>query len=149
MYRRSGEKVHNSRGMLLPSSAFYFEWDKASSQNDVNALLDLYAPDAVLESPQVPHLLGTRKGFCRGREELRLFFEAVAARKTHERQHHRAGYLTDGKRLIWESPRAAPGLEQMDSVQAMDIDDHGLIEHHRVYWGWYGISLFERNEHRR
>jgi hypothetical protein len=33
--------------------------DEALSKNDATALLALYAPDAVLESPLVSHLMGT------------------------------------------------------------------------------------------
>ena len=35
----------------------YREWDKALSSNDMDALLELYAEDAILESPLIPHLL--------------------------------------------------------------------------------------------
>jgi ketosteroid isomerase-like protein len=34
----------------------YHEWDKALSSNDMDALLELYAQDAVIESPLIPHL---------------------------------------------------------------------------------------------
>ena len=35
----------------------YIEWDKALANNDVDALLALYADDATLESPLVMHVL--------------------------------------------------------------------------------------------
>jgi hypothetical protein len=28
----------------------------------------------------------------------------------------------------------------MDFVEVMEIEN-GLIEHHRVYWGWRGVSV--------
>jgi len=43
----------------VPIERIYFAWDDALSGNDAAALLALYAPDAVFESPLVPHLLGT------------------------------------------------------------------------------------------
>jgi steroid delta-isomerase len=50
-------------------------------------------------------------------------------------------FLTDGRRvLIWEYPRAAPDGDQADLVEVMEIEG-GLIQHHRVYWGWKGSLL--------
>lgn len=69
-----------------PVEKIYFECDKALSQDDAAALIELYAPDGVIESPLIPHLLGKPEGVCRGRDEMRLFFEAVAVRKPPVRQ---------------------------------------------------------------
>jgi hypothetical protein len=30
----------------------------------------------------------------------------------------------------------------MDIVEVMEVRD-GLIQHHRVYWGWYSVKLYE------
>ena len=130
-----------------PVERIYFEWDKALSENNPAALLALYAEDAVLESPLIPHLLGKEQGVCRGHQELRPFFEAAAARKPTLRQYHRTGYLTDGKKLIWEYPRAAPNGDQMDFVESMELNDRGLIQRHCVYWGWFGVGVLQRNEY--
>src|SRR5919109_724387 len=86
----------------------YREWDEALSQNDAARLVALYAPDAVLESPLVSHLLGTETGICRGRDELTKLFEVLATRKPPVRQFYRTGYFTDGKTIMWEYPHAAP-----------------------------------------
>jgi ketosteroid isomerase-like protein len=84
----------------------YREWDQALSHNDAEGLLQLYARDAVIESPLIPHLMGKEEGVCRGHEEMRPFFEAVATRKPELRQYYRTGYLTDGdKKLVFEYPR--------------------------------------------
>src|SRR4051794_18387593 len=56
----------------------YHEWDAALSKNDTTAILRLYAPGAVLESPLVSHLLGTENGVCRGHDELKRLFEILA-----------------------------------------------------------------------
>lgn len=137
------------RPYASPAERIYYEWDKALSRNDANALLELYAPDAVIESPLIPHLLGKNEGVCRGREEMRPLFEALATRKPRVRQYNRTGYLTDGKRLIWEYPRAAPNGDQMDFVEAMELNDDGLIQRHCVYWGWFGFGVLQRDEYRR
>lgn len=132
-----------------PVERMYFEWDKALSENDANALLQLYAPDCLFESPLVPHLLNTERGICKGQEELRPLFDLLAVRKPPVRQYHRTGYLTDGRRLIWEYPRAGSNGDQMDFVEAMDLNEQGLIQRHCVYWGWYGFGVLQRNEYHR
>lgn len=126
----------------------YKEWDKALSSNDPAALLALYAPDATLESPLVPHLMGTGSGICTGREELLRFFEILAKRKPVVRRYHRTGFLTDGNKMMWEYPREAPEGEQMDFVEVMELRD-GLIQHHRVYWGWFGVRVLQTDSYRR
>ena len=132
-----------------PVERIYYEWDKALSHNDANARLELYAPDGVIESPLISHLLGKEEGVCRGREEMRPFFEALAVRKPPVRQDFRTGYLTDGKQLIWEYPRAGPKGDQMDFVEAMELNDKGLIHRNCVYWGWFGFGVLQRNEYHR
>ncbi len=126
----------------------YHEWDKALSQNDAEALLRLYAPDAVIESPLIPHLLGKPEGVCRGHQEMRPFFELVAKRKPSLRQYYRTGYLSDGKnKMTFEYPRATPEGEQMDFVEVMELNGNGLIQHHKVYWGWRGFAVLARDEY--
>ena len=48
---------------------------------------------------------------------------------------------------MWEYPREAPDGEQLDFVEVMEIDEGGLIRRHRVYWGWFGLSVLERGEY--
>jgi len=123
----------------------YQEWDEALSKNDTAAILSLYAPNAALESPLVPHLMGTETGICRGREELKKLFE-IATRKPKVRQFHRTGYFTDGRKVMWEYPRATPQGDQMDFVEVMEIEN-GLIQKHRVYWGWFGFNVLRKNQY--
>ena len=63
------------------------------------------------------------------------------------RQYYRTGYLTDGKRLFWEYPRAAGHGEQMDFAEVMELNDDGLMQRHCVYWGWYGVRVIERDQY--
>jgi SnoaL-like protein len=128
----------------------YHDWDKALSENDAEALLKLYAKDAVIESPLIPHLLGKADGVCRGQDEMRPFFEAVATRKPSLRQYYRTGYVSDGNgKMMFEYPRAAPRGEQMDFVEVMELNDDGLIQYHKVYWGWRGFAVLAKNEYQR
>jgi hypothetical protein len=118
------------------------------SNNDIESLLALYAPDATIESPLIPHLLNCEEGICRGRDELRQFLEMVVARKPEKRKYFRKNYFTDGKTLMWEYPRATPEGEQMDFAEIMELEN-GLIQHHRVYWGWKGVSVLKKDEYHR
>ena len=128
----------------------YHDWDKALSENDAEGLLKLYAKDAVIESPLIPHVLGKEEGVCRGHEQMRPFFQVVANRKPAIRQYYRTGYLTDGKKkMMFEYPRAAPKGEQMDFVEVMELNDDGLIQYRRVYWGWRGFAVLQKNEYHR
>ena len=72
-----------------------------------------------------------------------------SSRKPPVRTYRRSGYLTDGKRLIWEYPRDAGAGEQMDFVEVMELDDDGLIRRHCVYWGWFGVGVLQRDEYPR
>src|ERR1051325_8926698 len=120
----------------------YREWDRAWSNDDLDAMIELYAPDAVLESPLVSHLLGGANGVLKGRDEIRKLLDKAAPRKPGKRTFYRRGYFTDGRLLVWEYPRATPGGEQMDFFEVMEIAD-GLIQAHRVYWGWRGVEVLK------
>lgn len=72
-----------------------------------------------IESPLIPHLMGSERGICRGHDEMRPFFEAVAREKPQIRRYYRTGYFSDGKKLMWEYPRISPDGEQMDFVEVM------------------------------
>ena len=133
----------NNESFQQAAERIYHDWDKALSEDDVDALLALYDPDAILESPAVPLTMGTASGVCPGHKELRPLLERVAARKPPLRTYHRTGYLTDGARtMIFEYPRATPDGEHMDVVEVMEIAD-GLIQRHRVYWGWRGVKVIQ------
>jgi hypothetical protein len=132
MTRRSAEQI-------------YHDWDEALGRKDVEAAIALYAPDCILESPLVCHLLKSERGVVEGRDKLRDFVHLVFSRTPSTRQRYRNGFFTDGRKLIWEYPRATPNGEQMDFVESMEINDDGLIQRHCVYWGWYGVGVLQRD----
>jgi hypothetical protein len=45
-------------------------------------------------------------------------------------------------------PKGGADREQMDFVEVMEIEDR-LIQHHRVYWGWFGHHILEKDQYRR
>jgi ketosteroid isomerase-like protein len=143
---RAVESSSSVASFASPLEHVYYAWDEALSRNDVNGLLALYAPDAILESPLVPHLMGWERP-ARGQAELRALFEKLAVRKPKARQFYRTGYLTDGNKLIWEYPQDTPKGQQMDFVEVMELNKDGLIAKHRVYWGWVGFGVLQRDEY--
>jgi hypothetical protein len=124
----------------------YHAWEKALSTNDVEGLLSLYAPNAILESPLVPYLLEKESGICSGQKELRLLIEKVAQRKPTIRGYFSKNYFTDGKTIVFEYPRQTPDGEQMDFIEVMEINN-GLIQYHRVYWGWRGFKVIHEDKY--
>jgi hypothetical protein len=133
---------------LRAAERIYHEWDDALGRKDLAASMRLYAMDTTLESPLIRHLRGGRTGVVRGRDDLRTFVETVFDRTPELRRRHRTALFTNGKTLIWEYPRATPDGEQMDLVEVMDVKD-GLIQHHRVYWGWKSVKVLEDDAYRR
>ena len=138
---------NDSNDLNIAVQRVYEEWDKALAQKSVSAALALYTPDATIESPLIPHLMGTEKGICRGHEELRRFIELVFQNTPPARRRFRTGYYTDGKTLMWEYPRHTPDDEQMDFVEVMELEN-GLIRNHRVYWGWFGLEILKKGQHK-
>jgi ketosteroid isomerase-like protein len=126
----------------------YHKWDDALGRKDLDASMQLYAMDTTLESPLVRHLRGGETGIVHGRDDLRRFVETVFDRTPPIRRRHRTAFFTDGKTLIWEYPRVTQDGEQMDLVEVMDVKD-GLIQQHRVYWGWLSVKVLEDDEYRR
>jgi hypothetical protein len=133
---------------LRAAERIYHEWDDALGRKDLDASMRLYTMDTTLESPLIRHLRGGMTGIVRGRDDLRRFVETVFDRTPDIRRRHRTAFFTNGKTLIWEYPRVTPDGEQMDLVEVIDVKD-GLIQHHRVYWGWRSVKVLEDDEYRR
>jgi len=137
---------------LSDCARIHQQWHERAKSRDTEGLLALYARDAVLETPLVQAIFDDREsGVLHGHQEIRPFFEEGARRRPNAlvRWHRRGKWLTDGERLlIWEYPRQAPDGDQVDLVEVMEIAD-GLIQHHRIYWGWFGTALLTRSAVRR
>jgi predicted SnoaL-like aldol condensation-catalyzing enzyme len=118
----------------------YQLWDDALGKKDLEASLSLYANDATIESPLVQHLMKTKEGIVRGKDQLRRFITLVFQSNPPQRKRFRTGFFSDGRVIMWEYPRATPGDDQMELVEVMEIQS-GLIHRHRVYWGWYALNV--------
>ncbi len=129
------------------AETIYAAWTMAFAEKDLEGVLALYAPDATLESPLVNNLLGTELGIVSGRDKLRTFFGIIINSTPTLRNRHRASFFTDGKTMIWEYPRITPTGEQTDMAESMTLKD-GLIQSHRIYWGWGGSKLLQKDQYR-
>ena len=129
------------------AEAIYKAWAKAFAEKDLEGVLALYAPDATLESPLVNNLLRAERGIVEGRDNLRKFFGIIIQSTPPLHNRHRANFFTDGKTMIWEYPRVTPTGEQTDMAEVMQLKN-GLIQSHRIYWGWGGTKLLQKDQYR-
>jgi ketosteroid isomerase-like protein len=136
------------RASLEAAEAVHQAWNDALARKDAEALVALYADDAVIESPLVSYLLGTERGICSGKQAIRDFLPKVFANQPEERRTHRNPVFTDGRVMMWEYPRSAPDGDQMDFTEVMELEG-GRIKRHRVYWGWFGVRTLTTGSHRR
>jgi predicted SnoaL-like aldol condensation-catalyzing enzyme len=125
---------------MQDTERIYRLWDDALGKRDLEASLALYAEDASIESPLVCHLMQTPEGIVQGKENLRTFITMVFQTNPPQRKRFKKGFFSDGRVLTWEYPRQSPDGDQMELVEVMEIED-GLIKRHRVYWGWYALSV--------
>lgn len=124
----------------------YHQWDERTRAHDIDGLLELYLPDAVLESPLVPRVLDQPLGVLTGHAQLRPFFQRGTDNRPNDlvRWHRSGSYHFDGRTLIWEYPRETPDGDQVDLIEVMDLAGP-RIAHHRIYWGWFGTPLLTRS----
>ncbi|WP_175903138.1 nuclear transport factor 2 family protein [Burkholderia seminalis] len=116
-------------------------WHAAVVARDLDALMALYADDAVLETPLVVVTLPAHgSGVLHGKDAIGAFFAAGLQNPGSPlgRWYRTGLFFSNGRQLVWEYPRATPDGDQVDLVEVMDLRD-GLIAHHRVYWGWVGF----------
>lgn len=134
--------------LLAEAERIHHAWNDALATKNAEALIALYAEDAMIESPLVRYLLDTDEGVCKGRDAIRAFIPLVFKHQPKERRTHRNPVSTDGHVMMWEYPRATPEGDQMDFTEVMEIEN-GRIRRHRVYWGWYGVRTLTTGSHSR
>jgi len=103
-------------------------------------LIELYANDAVLESPLVPAILSDKtESILRGREEIKRFLDEEAKRRPNPlvRWYRTDRWLSVGNTLVWKYPRQTPDGDQLDILEVMGIRN-SKIQHQRICWGWKG-----------
>ncbi|CAM2342270.1 nuclear transport factor 2 family protein [Burkholderia vietnamiensis] len=126
----------------IDAQRIHHDWHAAVVARDLDALMALYAPDAILETPLIVVTLPEHgSGVLHGKTAIAAFFAAGLRDPRNQlgRWYRTDQFFSNGRQLIWEYPRATPDGDQVDLVEVMDLRD-GLIAHHRVYWGWAGFN---------
>jgi ketosteroid isomerase-like protein len=106
-------------------------WLSAFNAGDVEALLELYAEDAVHESPKVRMAMRGGDGKLRGKTALREWWQGAFSRlpgMTYEL----TALTSDPSRAVIEYIRRAPGEEPLAVAEAFEVRD-GKIVHSIVY----------------
>jgi hypothetical protein len=126
----------------------YEEWHRAATSSDVEALVDLYADDAVMETYMAVLLLKQDSGLLPGKSEIRRFLEANFATRESvmdlgDVKFYRTGYLFDGHTLAWEYLRDTPNGDSHEMSEVLELSGRKIIKH-RIYFGWHGLSAGQR-----
>lgn len=129
------------------ASYVFREWHKRIEERDAPALSELYAADAVLESPLVPVLFDLRSGIVEGRIALDSFLQETTRKRFDEdtSPHGTDIFRFDGHRLVWEHPRQTTNGDKLDLVEIVELDGP-LISRHRIYWDWHGVGRIDPAE---
>ena len=109
--------------------------DAASSRNDVEALVGLFAPDATIESYLVSRVFDRTEGVCRGRVEIRELALALSKRGRPWGGH--GPPIIQGNTAAIEY-KSASSDAAMFSVDIIEVND-GKIQSLRAYAGWRAI----------
>jgi ketosteroid isomerase-like protein len=109
------------------------EWLRAFNARELDALLDLYALDAVHTSPKLKVKKPETEGKVRGKAALRAWwkdsFERLAGLL-----YEPVTITADGERVWMEYLRKAPGEADMMVAEVLDVKE-GAIVASRVYHG--------------
>ncbi len=119
----------------------YKAWDAAIAAGDISSLVELYAPEADIESPLIWEFTHGKTGVLRGRAAFHALYEEVARRQSNViRPRHHDDYLLRGRRIVWEYPRVSASGERSEFIESWDFNERFEILAHRVYWGWSRIA---------
>lgn len=106
-------------------------WLAAFNAGDVDALIELYAEDAVHESPKVRKAMPGSGGKLVGKTAMRSWWQQAFSRLpgiTYEL----TALTSDSSRAVIEYMRRAPGEQPLAVAEAFEVRD-GKIVHSVVY----------------
>ena len=109
--------------------------ETASSRNDVETLVALFAEDATIESYLVSRIFNRKEGVCRGRTEIRELALALSRRGRPWGGHEPP--IIRGNTAVIEHRSASLDAEKF-SVDIIEVKD-GRIQSLRAYAGWRAI----------
>ena len=106
-------------------------WLAAFNAGDVEALIELYAEDAVHESPKVRKAIPGSDGRLVGKVAMRDWWQQAFTRLPGVR-YELSALTSDQSRAVIEYVRRAPGEEPLAVAEAFEVRD-GKIVHSVVY----------------
>jgi hypothetical protein len=106
-------------------------WLAAFNAGDVEAVVDLYADDAVHESPKVQKTVPGSDGKLRGKAAMRVWWNQALARQPGI-IYELTALTSDHSRAVIEYIRRAPGEEPLAVAEAFEVRN-GKIVHSVVY----------------
>ena len=110
--------------------------EAASSRNDVEAIVALFAPDATIGSYLVSRVFNRAEGVCRGRAEIRELALALSKRGRPWGGHEPP--IIRGNTVAIEYRSASSDAETF-SVDIIEVRD-GKIQSLRAYAGWRAMT---------
>ena len=106
-------------------------WLAAFNAGDVDALIELYAEDAVHESPKVRKAMPGSDGKLVGKAAMRDWWQQAFSRLPGM-VYELTALTSDSSRAVIEYMRTAPGQEPLAVAEAFEVRD-GRIVHSIVY----------------
>ena len=101
----------------------YRDWHEYAKNRDTDALIALYADDAVFESPLVPAIMIPTAASCAARPKSCVFTGRYAPPSNDLVRWYRDGrYFVAGDTLVWEYPRQTPDGDQVDILEVMRLE---------------------------
>ncbi len=117
----------------MDNAAIAREWLRAFNARELDALLALYAEDAVHTSPKLRAKKPETLGQVRGKEALRAWWQDSFDRLPGLR-YDALTITADRERVFMEYLRKAPGEPDMTVAEVLDVKA-GKISASRVYHG--------------
>jgi ketosteroid isomerase-like protein len=109
-------------------------WIDCFARADLEALLALYAEDAVHTSPKIRGMHPESGGVLRGKPALREWWRGAFARLPGLR-YELTALTADGERVFMEYVRKAPGEADLPVAEVLEIGGDGRIVASRVFHG--------------
>jgi ketosteroid isomerase-like protein len=112
------------------------DMEAAFARNDVEGMVELFAPDATLESFLVSRVFRRKDGVARGRGEIREMVRTLMERGVPWGGHEPP--IIRGNTVAVEF-RTASSDSEMFSVDIIELKD-GKIQSLRAYAGWRALA---------
>lgn len=108
------------------------QWLAAFNAGDVEALIELYAEDAVHESPKVRKAMPGSEGKLKGKAAMRDWWQQ-AFNRLPGMSYELTALTSDSSRAVIEYVRRAPGEQPLAVAEAFEVRDgkivHSVVHH--------------------